>query len=285
MNLTAYSSAQAFLDQTRAVLERQEAANCLMLGTAQRLANESDNLAPGTLLATLDSYGEPILAVCMTPPYKLQLQGLGETPGDATRLLAQTLFEQGWALPGVMAQPILANRFAEHWCALSGQSHTLLVEERIYELREVRHPRYSPGECRVAEKADIDLVTAWILSFLEEATPDDPRDEAGARELARTKIAAGDAFLWQNGETVSMAHKTRPTAHGMCVNAVYTPPAFRGRGYATSCVARLSQAILDSGKSFCCLFTNLANSTSNHIYQSIGYKPICDVNVCAFNKK
>ena len=31
------------------------------------------------------------------------------------------------------------------------------------------------------------------------------------------------------------------------------------------------------GKSFCCLYTDLANSTSNSIYQKIGYRPVCDV--------
>jgi predicted GNAT family acetyltransferase len=41
-------------------------------------------------------------------------------------------------------------------------------------------------------------------------------------------------------------------------------------------VAALSQAILDSGADFCVLFTDLANPTSNHIYQEVGYRPLCD---------
>ena len=31
-----------------------------------------------------------------------------------------------------------------------------------------------------------------------------------------------------------------------------------------------------SGRSFCVLFTDLANPTSNHIYQAIGYTPVGD---------
>lgn len=46
--------------------------------------------------------------------------------------------------------------------------------------------------------------------------------------------------------------------------------------YASACVAALSQLILDEGKEFCTLFTDLANPTSNHIYQQIGYRPVCD---------
>jgi hypothetical protein len=41
-------------------------------------------------------------------------------------------------------------------------------------------------------------------------------------------------------------------------------------------VAALSQSLLDSGYEFCVLFADLANPTSNHIYQDIGYTPVCD---------
>ncbi|MBC8077176.1 MAG: GNAT family N-acetyltransferase, partial [Chloroflexales bacterium] len=32
-----------------------------------------------------------------------------------------------------------------------------------------------------------------------------------------------------------------------------------------------------AGKRFCFLFTDLANPTSNHIYQAIGYAPVVDI--------
>ena len=63
----------------------------------------------------------------------------------------------------------------------------------------------------------------------------------------------------------------------MRVGPVYTPPAERRRGYAGALVAALSQQLLDTGREFCFLFTDQANPTSNHIYQQIGYAPVCDV--------
>ncbi len=63
------------------------------------------------------------------------------------------------------------------------------------------------------------------------------------------------------------------TVNGIRVNAVYTPPKYRGKGYATSCVARMSQKLLNQHK-YCFLFTNLANPVSNHIYRKIGYIPM-----------
>jgi hypothetical protein len=41
--------------------------------------------------------------------------------------------------------------------------------------------------------------------------------------------------------------------------------------------------MLDSGRSFCSLFTDLSNPTSNRIYQNIGYNPVCDVSLYRFD--
>ena len=57
---------------------------------------------------------------------------------------------------------------------------------------------------------------------------------------------------------------------------MYTPPEKRGSGYASACVAALSQQLLDEGFSFTSLFTDLANPTSNQIYMNIGYQPLAD---------
>ena len=71
-----------------------------------------------------------------------------------------------------------------------------------------------------------------------------------------------------------MAGIARPTTNGMCINYVYTPPAHRKRGLASSCVASLSQLILDRGYQFCTLFTDEDFPTSNRIYKRMGYKEV-----------
>jgi hypothetical protein len=79
-----------------------------------------------------------------------------------------------------------------------------------------------------------------------------------------------------HGKPVSIAGITREMQSVCGVAHVYTPPYFRRKGYATSCVARLSQIILNKGFKKCVLYTDLANPTSNNIYQKIGYNPVCD---------
>ncbi len=92
-------------------------------------------------------------------------------------------------------------------------------------------------------------------------------------------------YLWVDGAPVSMAGYTGPTPHGIRVGPVYTPPELRGRGYASALVAQMSQALLDGGRSFCFLFTNLANPTANHIYEEIGYEAVVDVDVYTFTSR
>jgi predicted GNAT family acetyltransferase len=66
------------------------------------------------------------------------------------------------------------------------------------------------------------------------------------------------------------------------IGYVYSPPEWRGRGYATACVARVSQRVLDSGLQFCFLYTDLSNPTSNSIYRRLGYRPVYDVVAIGF---
>ena len=67
------------------------------------------------------------------------------------------------------------------------------------------------------------------------------------------------------------------------LNPVFTPSQFRRRGYASAVTAALSQILLDAGYRFCSLFTDLANPTSNKIYQQIGYRSVCDVDAYRFS--
>ncbi|MGB1286752.1 MAG: GNAT family N-acetyltransferase, partial [Aggregatilineales bacterium] len=66
---------------------------------------------------------------------------------------------------------------------------------------------------------------------------------------------------------------------------VYTPPEYRKNGYASAVTAAISQEILNSGRQFCFLFTDMNNPTSNHIYQMIGYEQISTQYLYAFEEQ
>ncbi|MDP9296099.1 MAG: hypothetical protein M3O88_05320 [Actinomycetota bacterium] len=63
---------------------------------------------------------------------------------------------------------------------------------------------------------------------------------------------------------------------------VYAPPEHGRQGYAISLVAQLSQHLLSGHRRFCYLYADLANPTSNAIYERIGYRRVCESKEYAF---
>jgi predicted GNAT family acetyltransferase len=149
------------------------------------------------------------------------------------------------------------------------------MSERIYACKQLIAPTFTSGRLRLASEKDQCLVMEWCVAFCHDAGIEE--EAAHCQAQVPRKLTEGLVYLWEDREAVSMAAVERETPHGIAVSWVYTPPQFRNHGYATSCVGAMTQRMLDSGKRFCCLYTDLANPTSNSIYQKIGYQPICDV--------
>jgi predicted GNAT family acetyltransferase len=81
---------------------------------------------------------------------------------------------------------------------------------------------------------------------------------------------------------VSLAGRNRAAAGQARIGPVYTPPDLRGRGFGAAATAAVTQAALDDGAEGAVLFTDLANPTSNTLYQRLGYRPISDWAVLRF---
>ena len=107
-----------------------------------------------------------------------------------------------------------------------------------------------------------------------------------SREAATRLLRRADrtVYLWadEGGEPVALVGAGGRTPRGIRIGPVYTPPAHRGRGYASNLVAAVTQRQFDDGRAFCFLFTNLANPTSNRIYQGMGYQPVIDIDQWQF---
>lgn len=283
----SYPTATPFLAEMRPLLEADEAANGLMLGLALRV--ERDPHAFGDAdpyFATVEDGASIVAAALMTPPHGLLLYST-RTATDtgltaALDAIAQNLQTDNWPVPTVNGPSAVSARFAERWSGLTGRGHELAMATRVFALREVIPPRDCPGQLRLATAADQDLAAAWLRAFSQEAEHNEEIDEVQHHKSIRQKIADQHLFFWEDGKAVSLVGLTRPTAHGIAIGPVYTPPAERGRGYASAAVARLSQDMLDAGKEFCALFTDVANPTSNHIYQAIGYRALVDFQVYRF---
>jgi predicted GNAT family acetyltransferase len=64
--------------------------------------------------------------------------------------------------------------------------------------------------------------------------------------------------------------------------APYTPPQHRRRGYGAAVTTACTHDALCGGAQHVVLFTDLANPTSNTLYQRLGYRPVSDRTITTF---
>jgi predicted GNAT family acetyltransferase len=107
------------------------------------------------------------------------------------------------------------------------------------------------------------------VAFAAEALSAGDADHAA--RMVDTRLGDGGAFVWDDGGPVSVVALSPPVAGVPRIGPVYTPPAYRRRGYAGMAVAEVSRRALAAGAKRCMLFTDLANPTSNKIYAEVGY--------------
>lgn len=283
MRLVRYDDPEAYYQRVEPFLVAHEAAHCLQLGICNMLRRQPVGDAPPYLAAVERDAGGVAAVILRTPPNNivLSLMDAGERD-DALALAADDLRATYPEMPGVTGPRDIVADFAALWHAHTGQSFQIARHERIYQLERVVPVRGVPGSFRRAGQADRAVLIEWLDAFQKEALPGVNEYDAG--EFASRMIAGEgrDGYVWEDGAPVSLAACGSPTPHGIRAGPVYTPPDRRGHGYASACVAALSQALLDQGRRFVFLFTDLANPTSNHIYQTIGYTPVCDVDEYRF---
>jgi hypothetical protein len=282
VDIKYYPTATDFLTHAGKYLAKDEARYGLIMGLTRVVEDNPHRYGPEDpwFCSAQDKGG--IRAVAMrTPPYKVIMAHFSGDLNAIAQALVVAIAEQFQVVPGMIGDKKLADIFAKIWCEKHGTVVSHVQAQRIYRLVKVNNIPISPGRLRPATEADKDLVIKWSHAFHIDTHGD-------TRNMPETDIAPGLergwVFFWEDGKPVSMASKGRPTGKGMSVGGVYTPPELRGRGYATSCVAELSRHILQSGKQFCMLYTDLANPTSNSIYMKIGYKPVCDSVEYTFEK-
>ena len=205
-----------------------------------------------------------------TPPHPVLFSAL---PGEALPAAAEAL--AGRPLPGVNLTAGAVDAFVGEWRRRTGVTTRVTRRTRLYRLDRLVAPRPMPlGLARYAGPADRDLLIGWTLAFHDEIGEPRPEDP-GAHIDDRLSYAG--VLLWEDGGRPGAMVVSSPPAAGMVrVQAVYTPPASRGRGYAGAATAAASQAALDSGARDVVLHTDLANPTSNGLYQRLGYRPVED---------
>ncbi len=271
MQLQQFQDAKQFYERSQEYLLSYEAHNSLLFAITHTLVHHPERYPFSPYLATIEVDDQVVAVAMRTPPRKLVLSKMGNL--QAAELIAQDVLQHQKSLPGVLSLVAEAQAFVSAWGTLTQQSHKVTLDLRVHQLQAVQPVAKAAGYLRQAIECDRDFLVQWNHDFMMEVfgtLEEDPE------KTTEHQIHRGVAYLWQDQVPVSLACGRPSTPNGVTIGPVYTPPEYRGKGYATACVAALSQHLLEQGYRSCFLFTDLANPTSNHIYQMIGYQPVTD---------
>ena len=273
MKLISYTDPTPFAMKASPILERNEDVYSLFYGILESI-KVGDYQHP--FMAVLEKGGRVAALLQMTPPYPLNIIVVEEehVTSIVDELVVQ-LREQSVSIPSVIGVKQVAFDFASKWTNRE-EASLEAVNEGIYRLDQIYSKLpYSEGDWRYANKRDASLIEQWFTQFeIDAKLPPTPTD------LVQQQVAAfisdQEVYVWEvDGQVVSMMKKARPTKHGVTVSMVFTPESQRRKSYARSLVAKVSAELLKE-YDFCILFTDLANTTANKIYQEIGYKQIVE---------
>lgn len=272
MKTIRHASPAAFLDAAREFLTAREALNNIFFGIAGDAVG--GRYADGDNLWLTAHAGDAVVgAAFQTPPWELALAH-GSSREVVTALAREALSHRDDALDGLRVPAPYVSMLTT-----DDRAYARVEAQGIYALTQVVAPDPVAGSMRAAVAADLPRVVEFARGFAEDTGAVRSDGDALAARVEAV-LRSGAFVVWElDGALVSMAASRGPTPNGIRISWVYTPPELRGRGYASAVVAALSQRELDAGRRFCFLFTDLANPTSNKIYQRVGYRQVGDLGV------
>jgi predicted GNAT family acetyltransferase len=280
MEVERLDEAKTFRERATPFLASSEARHNLILGISGTLVSRPE-VYPAFRLWLVSDDGRVTCAALRTPPFDLVL-----SDGDPSSVsaLAEAVAEESITWPGVVGNLPAVEVFVERWGEATRRTASVRMRQGVFEATAVNDVAPAGGESAPAGRDDRVLIADWFEAFEAEVFPDRSEEErAGSRARSEAALdsrlsADPDAGLWVyrvDGEPVSLAGFGGRTPNGVRVGPVYTPPRHRGRGYATELTARMTAHLLSRGLRFCFLYTDLANPTSNAIYERIGYRRVC----------
>jgi predicted GNAT family acetyltransferase len=279
--LARFGNVDSFMAKAGEFLAAREAEHNLILGISSGLRRDPSQYDGPPDLAVVTDRDRVVAAALRTPPYNLVLSEVD----DLAALEPLSADVALGPLPGLVGPPAAVRAFADAWVRRVGGAWDVVLNERAYRLTQLVPPRAADGAGRLAMPDDRAIIERWLLDFGREALNE---TDAERVRFALDDWERGNSrrfWLWESGgRPVSMVGAGGETPNGIRIGPVYTPPQERGHGYASNLTAAVSRTVMDEGRRYCFLYTNLANPTANKIYQAIGYEPVTDALMVAFTR-
>ncbi|XVS65449.1 GNAT family N-acetyltransferase [Actinosynnema sp. CA-299493] len=246
------------------------------IAAVDRRLNHADPEDEPPLLVSVTEDGVLVAAALRTPPWPLTLSGVAP---EWAEVVADALAGEV-ELPGVNGPRDSVEAFVVAWAARTGCNAREHMALRLYALGDLAAPADVPGTARLATMDDLNLLTDWRAEFGIEATGQDREQHSldRIRLMVRVGLEAGHGHLiWYVGDIpVAWAAANAPASGMSRIGPVYTPAEHRRHGYGAAVTAACAAWARENGAEHVVLYTDLANPTSNSIYQRIGFRPVVD---------
>lgn len=274
MKLIKHNCVQDFLAESEELLLKKESFHSLILGLAGNIRDQKLETTDPLFFSIRDDENRSIAAALRSNIDKPFV--ITEMPKAAVELLIKDLYKSEAHIKAVVGEEETATYFKDKWIEMFDLDFKVTIHLGVYECFKIIRPPSLTGELIAAGPEHKDILREYVKGFYQDCFPADPIiDENIEKVMNRHLENKGVYFLkTPDNRLVSMAANSRSTLNGGTISLVYTPPALRGKGHASSVVALLSEKIISDGKMFVGLFTDLTNPTSNSIYQKIGYVKI-----------
>ncbi|WP_459500162.1 GNAT family N-acetyltransferase [Bacillus sp. C1] len=267
IQLQVYEDFSHFKQEVSPILEMNEQENNLLLGVLQ--------FAEKPLFMAVAKQNENIVLILLQTEKKQMIVAKSEVSKAAIKEIAKQLIKVYPNIRGLIGEKRVVEQLAKEIVQLEQKKFVIHMNQGVYKLKEVKKKSDEQGVFRQINSGELPLIEQWVYQFCKDVHL--PTTVEDANQMAHTLVSTDRLFGWEvEGRLVSVAAITRPTKSNITVNFVYTPQTERKKGYASNCVAALSQHMLDRGYNTTTLYTDLANPTSNKIYQEIGYELIME---------
>ncbi|MGA2803329.1 MAG: GNAT family N-acetyltransferase [Acidimicrobiales bacterium] len=241
------------------------------------MSQRADSGAPGRYWL-LEAAGEVAGLVIESPPG--HAAAISAMPREHVAAMATAIAEEGHQLSGVAGEAPTASAFAGCWTERVRTAAVVEDAQRLYLLGRLAQPEGVSGQLRRAELSDRDIMIEGWSAFQAETG-------ALAGELASAvdfSLRTGRLFLWEDGGPRCLARATEPLGGISRIGVVFTPPAWRRRGYAAACVGALCGWVRDEEGANSVLYAQLGNASSNAIYRRLGFEAVSETLAYRFDE-
>ncbi|MCJ9750390.1 hypothetical protein MOV61_06610 [Neorhizobium sp. BETTINA12A] len=263
---TFCETAEGTLDVAGAFLEAEPVANNVILTL---ISERREDHRP--MRAWVMRQGTDVCGVAFQSPLDFDINLIAMSD-STTRAMAQYISSFGVSLAAVRGPSATTAKFASEWVALTGVGARPVEALRIMEATD--RPKRKPvsGELRQAAAHDRHVILEMMAGFFKEIQ-EIPHDY---NSIIDQRLASGRYWLWYNDAgPVSVAGISQPVCDVIRVQVAYTPPQYRGHGFASACIGMLTDRHVKAGQR-CILYTDTDNPISNHVFSKLGYRPVGD---------